>query len=269
LTLLPGKVAFRSPTLLQIVQDVSPVLSAVRILQNLLLPLAAHAFALRHGVAQSIAHAMPKIEAYGFPEAMVHLVRQYWDCSGAILREYRNIDQHYGQMIRHAFVSVPDGKLVIPVPDDPSVRSARKFSFDKERDAVDVCAAALVEINGVFDNTLQIAGYPASPLRDSIEVGAAGSVLPGLRRTFGLHVLNVEENQAFEFGHTADSHVYVHTFRRRGTDGLAPTPDDNGGRAAIAERAYFLWLHRSGRAWWDADANWLEAELFERDAKRI
>ena len=28
----------------------------------------------------------------------------------------------------------------------------------------------------------------------------------------------------------------------------------------IQERAYFLWENRQGSAWWDADANWLEAE---------
>ena len=33
-----------------------------------------------------------------------------------------------------------------------------------------------------------------------------------------------------------------------------------GSYERIQERAYFLWKNRSGAQWWDADANWLEAE---------
>lgn len=35
---------------------------------------------------------------------------------------------------------------------------------------------------------------------------------------------------------------------------------------AIRERAYFLWLDRTGSSWWDPVSNWLEAERLERNA---
>jgi hypothetical protein len=33
-----------------------------------------------------------------------------------------------------------------------------------------------------------------------------------------------------------------------------------GSYERIQERAYFLWVNRTGAAWWDPDSNWLEAE---------
>jgi hypothetical protein len=36
----------------------------------------------------------------------------------------------------------------------------------------------------------------------------------------------------------------------------------------IQERAYFLWAHRTGSAWWNEDSNWLEAERADAAAFR-
>jgi hypothetical protein len=36
----------------------------------------------------------------------------------------------------------------------------------------------------------------------------------------------------------------------------------------IQERAYFLWAHRTGSAWWDEDSNWFEAERADAAAFR-
>jgi len=92
LTLRDEKIVFWSPTLVEFLNEWSPFMSAMGIMQNMILPLVAVTIGVRGSLPSSLADAMKKPNRYGIGEEASSILRQYWIEGGAELRDYRDID---------------------------------------------------------------------------------------------------------------------------------------------------------------------------------
>jgi len=108
------RVLFWSPTVIEILSEMSPFLSTLRILQNKFLKLVAEESNPGIGVPKSLSDAMKKgLDTYGFTEELSKLFLNYWDKSGEQIKNYRDMDQHYYSMIKHSYIRTsPEGKSI-------------------------------------------------------------------------------------------------------------------------------------------------------------
>jgi hypothetical protein len=90
------RIIFWSPTLLEMLSEFSAFLSALRILQNQVIPLAARTWGLfkskriKKDVSKSMNDAMKKIDSYGLPRNIVNKLKTYWHSkSGRRVKDYR------------------------------------------------------------------------------------------------------------------------------------------------------------------------------------
>ncbi len=86
LTFVDDRIIFWSPTLIELLNEFSPFLSSLRIMQNLILPLAAKAQNLKVSIPPSLAEAMKKLNTYGFSEEICKIVEEY--CSNSRFRNH-------------------------------------------------------------------------------------------------------------------------------------------------------------------------------------
>jgi len=128
------RILFWSPTVIEILSEISPFLSTLRILQNDFFKLAARECNPNVGVPKSLNDAMKKgLTTYGFSDKLAKLFINYWDETGKQIKNYRDMDQHYYSMIKHSYIQTyPDEKLLIFLPDNPDNKSTTSVTFKKE-----------------------------------------------------------------------------------------------------------------------------------------
>ena len=224
-----SRLVFWSPSLIQMVQEISPLFSTIRIAQNLLLPIVFRACGIKKSVPLSLADGISKLGHFELPNEICGKLERYWTESGVELRGYRDIDQHYATIVRHAFVTMPQRQLVVPLPDDPTVRSAMRFTFVQERDAVQFCLNAFLRLHATYDDVLGDFGYAPALLDQAIDTSMATDNECDTEHSIALYVIDSRINKAMEFGITSDRRPYVYTFPIRDQNiGSAMCEGDEG-----------------------------------------
>ena len=137
LKILDEKIVFWSPTLIELLNQFSPYLSSLRIMQDLILPLYLKESGARISSPASLADAVDKLEKYRLDSSIKDLIKEYWKKVGKRVKQYRDIDQHYGNIVKHSFLSImPIEKLVILLPDNPEDKKPKSFTYKKNIDAL-------------------------------------------------------------------------------------------------------------------------------------
>ena len=188
------RIAFFSPALLEMLIELSPCFAALRLAQNDVLRAVASALSLKKSIPGSMHDALNSIQTYGLPTDIVDRTMQYWEDNGGKLKDYRDIDQHYYPLVDHAFMQTrPERKLVVLLPDDPTMRKRKEASYKKEIDAVSFLAACFHEFHRYADELARLMGYEERALEASIwhglddqrepRDGVIGLIIPGNKAT--------------------------------------------------------------------------------------
>jgi len=144
-------------------------------------------------------------------------VRDYWSQSGAELRNYRDIDQHHTVLIEQSYLQVePEEKLVVLLPDNPSEKSTKRFSFSKQREALPYFVDAYSRVHRFIDGVAELLGFPAEQLEQPIIWGQAIDVIKGLERTLCLMIWDTVRGTGVEMGQTADQRIRIRQLLPKG-----------------------------------------------------
>jgi hypothetical protein len=210
LSIKRNQIVFWSPTLVEFLNEFSPFLSSLRIMQNLLLPLTAKAVRTGKSIPLSLADCMRKLDGYGFGDEICGLVREYWRSSGLDVRGYRNIDQHYYAIVHHSFLQVfPEERVIVYLPDHPDEQSPKRVSFDKRRDALTFFDDAFLKLHNLVESIAKLLGFQPTPIDQTIRMAQLGDLAEGVSQTLALMIDDIERLTGAEFGQTEDRRVYV------------------------------------------------------------
>jgi hypothetical protein len=140
LTLKRPRLVLWSPQLFQLFHQFTPFLSSRRFLQNVIVRMVARRLRLRVSIPKSLKDVVPKIRTYGLPENICDSVEDYWEKSGERLKDYRDLDQHYFTLCKHVMLQwSPEERVLVFLPDNPSVTAESELTFNNEIDALRYC----------------------------------------------------------------------------------------------------------------------------------
>lgn len=210
LSLSGARIALWSPEVVQLLGDVSPVLSTIRIMQNLVVPLAAIGLKLQGPVPSSLADAVRALDRLRLPRDLSSRIRAYWQTTGNELKDYRDLDQHFTTIIEHCYFETnPVERLVILLPDDPKQKKAGLFTFEKCREAVPFAHSAFSALHDLMESIAAELGYQATSIEQSLNTAALPTLVEGERRTLALLIEDSEAQAVIEVGQTPERRIYV------------------------------------------------------------
>jgi hypothetical protein len=225
LTLKRPRLFFWSPQLFQLFHHFTPFLSSMRFLQNMLLRMVARRLELKTSIPKSLRDVIPRIRCYGFPEEICALSEEYWKTSGAGLKDYRDLDQHYFTLCKHVLLQCsPEERLLVFLPDNPGVTAASKLTFANEIDALRYFVSAFNDFHKFAERIAIKLRFKPKALQEELDTSGMAKLEDGVRQTLALWVENTQTGTVLEMGQLEDRRLY---FNRR-------TPGADKGTAAKA-----------------------------------
>lgn len=195
-----ARLLFWSPTVIEILSEISPFLSTMRILQNDFFRLTAKECNPNVSIPKSLNDAIKKgLTTYGFSEELSKKFISYWDETGKQIKNYRDMDQHYYSMIKHSYIqTTPEENLLILLPDNPENKSATDVTFEKEIDAINYLKESFFRFHDFVEETATLLGFEAMDI-NNIDVDGSFNVQKhnGIS-SIALVVLDEETGRSFE-----------------------------------------------------------------------
>ncbi len=152
---------------------------------------------------------MNDLSVYGLPQPIEKLLVAYWSESGGDVRKYRVLDQHYFILCRHTFLEFePKPRLVVYLPDDPSIQNELKVTFERKIDAVPYFANAFNAWHKCIELVSKEMGAKPAVLEEEMSMGHIGNLDAGVKQTLALWLDEAEASSAMEIGQTEDRRVY-------------------------------------------------------------
>ncbi len=181
------RIVISSATVVQLVDEVPPLLGTLRIMQNMLLPMCARALSLKSSVPGSLHAAVKTLHRYGFPPSLVARTLQYWETGGRLLKEFRDLDQHHHVIVKHVLLEVePAPRVRVFLPDNPSEKRASGFTFAAERDALEYLPDAFRHLHDFAESLASQVGAVARPVDQRVQLSQLGVLLPAMGGTIAL-----------------------------------------------------------------------------------
>ncbi|MFC1955667.1 hypothetical protein ACFLWZ_03940 [Chloroflexota bacterium] len=181
------RIVLGSPTVVRLVNEIPPLLNTMRIMQDITLPMLARAQQSRFSVANSLNNAVKQLHKYAFRDKLKDQTLAYWQSSGSLLRDYRVLDKHHTTIIKHVLLEVqPKLKMLVLLPDNPSVQRSTLFTFNKERNALEYLPQSFQELHDWVENMAKLMGCKPQPINTSVEMSQLGELRPPTGGTLSL-----------------------------------------------------------------------------------
>lgn len=192
LALGDDRVVFHSTSLLALLNEISPLLSLLRIMQDMLLPIIGKTKG--KSMPSSINDGIKKLHTLGLPGDIRDVLLSYWQFGGSKLREYRVIDQHHANLVTHTFLQIkPIKKVLVLFPDNPEIQTTKKFTYEKSINGIEYLCSAFVRLHAVYEDIAEALGFKGSQIENEIGMAQLGELLPARKRTLAFQY---EANQS-------------------------------------------------------------------------
>lgn len=195
-----NRIVFWSPTLINLISKVSPILSSIHFIQDKILNI------IGKKLNKSLGNSMRKVisggkEKYSLPTRIFGLIRKYWIKSGEIVRKYRDIDQHYYSLINNSFLEVePKERILIMLPDNPEVKKIEEVTFQLENDAIRYLEEAFFSLHDFIEGLAEAFGFKGKKYSPSRSLGRYRE-FSEKRGTIALRILDIKTPEALHIVH--------------------------------------------------------------------
>ena len=93
---------------------------------------------------------------------VLYLIKNYWEKNGKDVKDYRDIDEHHNFLIEKVFINIKESKLIILLPDNPNVKSIKKYKFSNNINAFDFILKSFLELEKLLNLISIYYGYKES-----------------------------------------------------------------------------------------------------------
>lgn len=200
------RIIFWSPTVTEIINEFSPFLSSVRIMQNIILRLASKECNINSQVPKSLNDAIKfGLDKYGMKQEIIELFMRYWNESGILIKNYRDIDQHYYSIAKHCYIeTVPENRILIFLPDDPSKKGQKDISFENEINAINFFKEEFFKFHDFVEDVSITLGFSKVQIEQPAEGNVVFDEMKRERKTLFLVILDTETGLCVELGQQED-----------------------------------------------------------------
>lgn len=189
------RIVFNSRSMVALQNEISPLLSALRIMQDSVNGLVRKKTRLE--IPRSISDTMKNLDKYGLPADLRTAYLDYWDKGGSDLREYRILDQHYAGLVEHVFLQLkPTRKVLLLFPDDPTIHAKDKLTFEREICGISLLRIGFDDLHEFIENVAAYFGYEPKPLNQGVGMSQLGDLRPFRKRTLAfLHESSIKPEE--------------------------------------------------------------------------
>ena len=112
------------------------------------------------------------------------ILLDYWDATGKQLKDYRDVDQHFGNLTQRYFMQTsPIQKILVQFPDNPETKSLKRFSYEKNINGIEFLQKAFIDITNTLDRLAELYGATKEAHKMSVSLAQLGDLLPASDRT--------------------------------------------------------------------------------------
>ncbi|WP_423762423.1 hypothetical protein [Burkholderia sp. NLJ2] len=153
------EILFDSPGMFEVFSTFSTTLLSQRLCQNALMDLLGQK--LGKSLPSSMSDFVKNPSKHKLPNPFVTLIQDYWSASGREVKAYRDVDQHFGLVARHAWIkrNADTSELMIYLPDNPHEKSLRKFSYTQGKNVFQFCDKSFHDIHELTNGISKELGY--------------------------------------------------------------------------------------------------------------
>ena len=176
-----NRIVFNSRSMVEVQNEISPLLSTLRIMQDSLIKLISKS--INASLPSSFNDTIKKINKYKLPDELKKLLIDYWSNDGATIRAYRVLDQHFSGISDYAFLQTSPGKKVIILfPDNPEVKSRNGFTYNKEICGISLLRIGFDNLHELIESIAEFLGHKPSRLQVSTKMDQLGDLTPYRKR---------------------------------------------------------------------------------------
>jgi hypothetical protein len=149
------------------------------------------------------------------PQEAAQAVMAYWRSCGELVATYRDVDQHHDILARGCKLILADGrisKVVIWLPDNPTVVSARRFTYETDVDGAAFVQSGFEATHVMLEDIAKAQGAGAKPLAATIDLQPAIRHEPGVNRSTALFLWDRPGEKGLLLGQDAEMHVTLASF---------------------------------------------------------
>jgi len=177
------RIVYYSESLVELQNQISPLLSSLRMMQDILNQLMRRKFP-KLNLPRSISDTIKGIDKYSLPDEIKRLLTNYWNNYGGRLRDLRVLDQHYSSIVDNILLQTkPDRRIKLIFPDNPKVKSKEKWTYEKEIDGISEIRIGFDETHQLIEEIFGFLGYKPSKVTDSVKLSQLGDLTPFRKRT--------------------------------------------------------------------------------------
>ena len=163
------EICFQSPSLFNLFSEISVSLTQIRIVQNGLIEIVGKK--LKKSLPSSMSDYVKKNKRRDKNETeskIYSLICDYWKESGLNVKHYRDVDQHFGHLFHNALIIISENSidLELRIPDNPKVKSWKKFTYHKKYDAIKFILESFEALHRLVNDVSVALGYTRERLFD-------------------------------------------------------------------------------------------------------
>ena len=190
LNIKDNRIVYTSITLGFLLNEISPLLSTLRLLQDLILRVISSIEG--KSLPSSISDYFKKPDKYSISEDAKEILGSYWERTGKWVRLYRDVDQHFNSLTENYFMEIiPNKQILIQFPDNPEEKSVNKFKYEKNVNGIMFLQKAFEELHNTFESLAKAYGAQQGQHQLSISLNQLGDLTPAQDRTLAF---NYEKN---------------------------------------------------------------------------